>query len=216
MEIKSQLHSLSAESLHQITACPDCDLLVRKQPLKVGGKAKCPRCGCVLYTNKPNSVDRSLAFSISGLILFVPANVYPLLSLDFSGRVQHGTVMSGIIEMYQAGISGVATLVLFCAVIIPLVKLVVITFILGCVRLSVKLKSLILLFRFYRAISVWGMLEIFLLAILLSCLKLIDDADVIFRGGFFAFSGLMACAVMISATLDEGYIWRHLDRSFYD
>ncbi len=207
--------SLSPNALRNITACPDCDLLLQKRTLTIGSKAVCPRCRCTLYTNKPNSVDRSLAFAISGLILFFPANLFPILTLDFKGRLQDSSVITGVQEMYEFGMGGVATLVLLCAIIIPFMKLLVITFVLSCVRLGFKPRGLISLFRFYLAINVWGMLEIFLLAILLSCLKLADDADILFRGGFYAFIGLMVCALLISATLDEGHLWHRLDRSLY-
>jgi paraquat-inducible protein A len=154
-------------------------------------------------------------FAISGLILFFPANLFPILTLDFKGRLQDSSVITGVAEMYEFGMGGVATLVLFCAIIIPFMKLLVITFVLSCVRFGFKPRGLISLFRFYLAINVWGMLEIFLLAILLSCLKLADDADILFRGGFYAFIGLMMCALLISATLDEGHLWHRLDRSLY-
>lgn len=216
MVLEKPPKALSADALRSVTACPDCDLLLQKRLLAQGSKAICPRCSCTLYSNKPNSVDRSLAFAISGLILFFPANLYPILTLDFKGRFQDSAVITGVMEMYRSGIGGVATLILFCAIIIPLMKLLVITFVLTCVRFGFKPRGLISLFRFYLAISVWGMLEIFLLAILLSCLKLVDDADILFRGGFYAFIGLMVCSMMIAATLDEGHLWHRLDKSLYE
>ena len=62
-------------------ACPECDLIQALPPLAIGEVANCVRCNATLFKNQKNSVDRSLAFAITGLILFVIANLFPLLSL---------------------------------------------------------------------------------------------------------------------------------------
>ena len=208
--------SVDNTDLTALTACPECDLLVYKKLVPVGGKAKCPRCSCQLYTNKPDAVDRTLAFAITGLILFFPANYYPLLTLDFVGRLQDGTVFSGVVELFREDMWVVGTLVFLCAIVVPFVKLLLITFILLCLKVDYRPRGLIVLFRIHQSIAAYGMPEVFLLGVLLSCLKLIDDADIIFRSGFYSYIGLMIAALMVSASLDEGDLWHRLDHSLYD
>jgi paraquat-inducible protein A len=64
-----------------LIACHECDLLHRMQPLPEKSKARCSRCGSLLYIHYPGTMDRSLALAVAGLVLLFIANLYPFLSL---------------------------------------------------------------------------------------------------------------------------------------
>ena len=68
--------------MDSLIACHECDLLQQRPPLPMGATARCARCGAVLYRRKRNSLDRVLALTIAGLILFIVANAYPLAVIN--------------------------------------------------------------------------------------------------------------------------------------
>lgn len=70
---------------NELHACHECDLLVTGHAVEEGQKAVCPRCGAVLFENKPDTINRTLALTIAGLFLFWPANLLPILSLNIMG-----------------------------------------------------------------------------------------------------------------------------------
>jgi len=74
--------------MDSLIACHECDLIHRVKPLPEKGIANCTRCGSVLYRHKPNSIDRTLALSMAGLVLFVLANSFPFLALKMESQVQ--------------------------------------------------------------------------------------------------------------------------------
>ena len=91
-----------------IIACHDCDLLYRAQRVPPGGRARCRRCRGVLYREKKNSIERTLALTLAGSILFVVANLLPFLSFDMQGQVTQTTLTSGVVELYAQGRPGLS------------------------------------------------------------------------------------------------------------
>ena len=178
-----------------------------------GYKAKCPRCGHVVCQPVYNSIEKSMALAVTGLLLFVPAVSLPLLTLSILGQSEQETMLSGIVVLYQGGYSWVAVLVGLCSVLIPLLKLLLILYI--TVGLSVKnyCKGLAKSFRLYHRLNTWGMLEVYLLGILVSIVKLLDVAEVVPGIGLYCFGGLLLITVLLSAALDKGAVWEAIENN---
>ena len=98
-------------------ACHDCDLIHRIKPLPAKGAANCIRCGAVLYKHKPNSLERTLAFAVAGLTLFILANSFPFLGLKIGTQVRETTLITGIHELYVQGMRTISILVLITTVV---------------------------------------------------------------------------------------------------
>ena len=84
-----------------LIACHECDLLHHLRPLPVKNKARCRRCGAPLYAHHPQTVERTLALALTGLILLIIANIYPFLSLESQGTVLETTLITGTIILRQ-------------------------------------------------------------------------------------------------------------------
>ena len=82
--------------MEALIACHECDLIHRIKPLPKKGVANCIRCGSVLYRDKPNSLERTLALSLAGLVLFVLANWFPFLALKMEAQVHQTNLITGI------------------------------------------------------------------------------------------------------------------------
>ncbi len=194
-----------------LTACPDCDLLLRATPVTEGRKSLCPRCGSVLASARQNTVSRTLALSLTGLILFFPAMLLPVMTLDAMGMEMATNLVHGISVLFRSGFYGVAILILLTGVAIPFIKLLVLFVVSLSILLKVKSSLLTLAFRMYRFLDEWGMLEIFMLGILVSIIKLKDLAQLSYGMGLYCFSALLAVTVFTAIGLDEHRYWSLLD-----
>lgn len=191
-------------------ACHDCDLIQAIPPLRVGESANCLRCDALLYKNQKNSINRSLAFAITGLILFILANIFPLLSLKALGVVQEGTLISTALSLVEADRPLLAVVIFLTTIVFPVTTLVGTIYILMQVKTNRINAYTAPLFRFLRSTDAWGMLEIFMLAVLVSVVKLGDLADVIFGVSLYAFGFLIICLTLLSYSLNPHDVWNSL------
>ena len=193
-----------------IIACHECDLLHPMHDLPPKGVAKCSRCGAVLYRNKPNSFDRALTMTITGLILYVVANSYPFLSFKLEGIVQETTLLTGVQLLYESGMWEIAALVALTAVIFPLVELLGMFYVLLPLRLGRIPPYMAQVFRLVRGVQPWGMMEVFMLGILASVVKLASMASIVPGLSLYAFSSLIVVLAFSSASLDPRIVWERL------
>jgi paraquat-inducible protein A len=166
-------------SAPRMIACHECDLLHHVRPLPVGTQARCTRCGAVLYRRRRNSLDRTLALNVAGLILFALANSFPFLAMKFEGQYQQIVLLTGIRELYRQGLPEIAVLVLLTTIISPLVQLTGLFYVLLPLKLDRLPPAVWRVFRWVRSLQPWSMLEVFMLGILVALVKLAKMADII-------------------------------------
>lgn len=198
-------------SSHCLIACHDCDLLHRISPLPRGGVARCRRCGSVLYRHKSNSIDRTLALSTAGLVLFFLANVFPFLAFKMQGQVTETTLSTGIRELYAQGMWLIALLVLLTCIVIPLIQLLGTLYVLLPLKLNRIPWQLSSVFRFILALRPWGMVEVFMLGILVSVVKLGEMATIVPGVALWSFALLIVVLAAASAALDTQMVWDRLE-----
>jgi len=195
-----------------VIACRDCDLLHSVKPLKPGEMARCSRCGALLYQEKGNSIARPFALVIGGLILFFFANYYTILTLKVIGTTTSNTLMAGVIALWDGGLRTIAILVFLTSIFIPFLKLILLFYILYPLALfKRKPPALAFVFRTYLAIDCWGMLEVYMLSVIVAISKLGDIATVQWNMGLYAFVGLFLVTFGASASLDPRIIWEKIE-----
>lgn len=195
----------------QFIACHECDLIHKLPDIPDGGAARCLRCDATLYRPRKDSLNRTLALTIAGIILFVIANTFPFIGFNIQAQIRETTLATGIYELYHQEMGIIATLVLITVVIIPLISLCCLLYILIPLQQQRVPKFLAPVFRLYLFLKPWGMMEIFLLGILVSGFKLIKMAAIIPGLSLFAFSILILVLSTIVTTLDEHIIWEKID-----
>lgn len=197
-----------------ITLCPDCDLLIKGTTVSnVAHKQViyCPKCNRSLREYHPNGLLKTLSWVITGLLLFVPANVFPVLIMEILGQQEEGTIWGGVTGLYSEGLQGVAILIFLVVMLVPFVRLVVLLFVLMGTFRSRKNVLARYFFRWYVHLGEWGMVEIYLLGILISVIKLADMATVHAGVGLFCLMGLMMAEVGVSICMDEQTVWEALE-----
>src|ERR1044071_3545960 len=105
---------------HPLIACHECDLLQRRISLPPGGAARCIRCGASLYRNKPDSLDRTLALTLTAAVLLIVANLFPVVGLEAQGNRTSTTLFGTVRTLYDDEMRSVAALVFVTTILMPL------------------------------------------------------------------------------------------------
>ena len=183
---------------------------MRPSPCARGMVAKCQRCKSVLARGIPQSLSWTAAFSLSALLLYLPANLLPILLLQTHGRTTTNTVWQGVKALYDDGDYIISIIVFLASILIPLLKLTG----LFLLVVSVKLKARWLpmprtwVYKIIEGIGRWAMLDVFVLAILVSLVKLQGLALVLPGQGLICFGGVVVFTLLASASFDPQRIWR--------
>lgn len=198
---------LSGLELNQLIACHECDLLLRRPQACAGERVECPRCGCESYTQRTQVIRRSMALVIAALLLYIPANFLPIMQLNLLGQASNDTVWSGVLGLYNNGMQSVAVVVFLCSMAVPLLKLLCQFAVLLSIRLDIGRSYGLLLYRIYHHMREWGMLEVYLMGILVAIVKLVDLAELSIGLGLMCFVALLLVQVWLEVTMSPHQIW---------
>ncbi|WP_136808671.1 PqiA/YebS family transporter subunit [Desulfosediminicola flagellatus] len=201
---------------NNLSACPQCDLLLQNVLAPPNHTTSCPRCGCVIRRNHSGSLEKTLALAITGLLLYVPAIFLPLITLKKLGMSEQANVLDTIIHFYESGYYFVSAMTLMSAAFMPLCLLgMVVTIALQLKRGKASARTA-RIFRYYIHLEEWAMVEVYLFGILVTIFKMADGADIIYNIGFFAFIVLVFIALGISVVMDKALFWELLEQSTQD
>jgi len=201
----------TALDLDRLIACHGCDLLMENQPPAPGEKLCCPRCGEVVRTNKIDSINRTLAFSFSGLILYPFAMFEPIMTLDTMGLKNAGNIFDCMIDTWRSGYSFVAVIVGLTSIFFPLVKLLLLFLVSLQLKQGRSTPTLARLMRAYVHLDEWGMLEVLMIGLLVTIIKISHLAHISYDIGFFCFVGLLVMALGSSITMDKEEFWNRIE-----
>jgi paraquat-inducible protein A len=194
----------------ELVACHECDL-VHRIPVGVEGTSgRCIRCGGVLFAARRNSIERTLALAISGMVLFLVANWFPFLSFDMQGAVTETTLLSGVKELWAGEMRSLAGLVFLTAVLAPGMQLVLLLYVLVPLYLGQTPWKLAIFFRALRRVQPWSMMEVFMIGILVALVKLGDMAEIVPGLAIYSFAALIVVLAGASITLDPRVVWQRV------
>jgi len=184
--------------------CDTCGLVSRAAP-----GVRCSRCGFRLRVRKPNSIARTWAFSIAAIVLYIPANIYPVLTVVQLGAGQPSTILGGVRELLDLGMWPLAALVFFASVAVPVLKLIG----LGILLLSTHsgtgwaLHDRTVLYRIVDAIGRWSMIDIFMESILVALVQFGKLASVYPGPGAIAFAAVVILTMLAAHSFDPRLMW---------
>ena len=195
-----------------LIACHTCDLLHRVIPLPEKSTARCIRCGTLLYSHTPRSIERTLASALTGLVMIIIANVYPFLSLQSQGTILETNLITGAIILSEQSMAGLALLVLLTSMLLPCALLTALVYVLWPLKCGYCLPARRRMFRLALALRPWSMTEVFLLGILVSVIKLAKLATIIPGVALFAFLVLVFALAAVNTFVNPHTIWEKIDR----
>ena len=193
--------------------CHSCDLLSSAPPGNSHMVTTCPRCGASLHTRKPNSIARTWALVITAYILYIPANVLPVMTVTSVGKVQSDTIMSGVIYLSLSGMWPLALLVFFASVVVPLAKLFILSYLLFSVqrRSRWRPRDRTRLYRVTEAVGRWSMVDIYVVTILVALVKLGALATIEASSGAVFFGAVVVVTMFAAMTFDPRLIWDRIE-----
>jgi paraquat-inducible protein A len=190
-----------------ILACDTCGLTQRLDELQPGMTAECLRCGSSIISRPAGGAQTTAALTIAALVLYVPANVYPILQMNLYGAYSENTIWDGVVSLMRYNEYLVAAIVFLASIVVPLFKLLGLLFLVASVRWNRGRRLRARIYQFIEAIGPWAMLDVFLLAILVALVKLGDLARVIPGPGLVAFTGVVIFTMLASQSFDPKLIW---------
>ncbi len=190
-----------------LAGCEVCGLVSR---LQVGGvAAHCPRCGEQLHFRRPASIERTWALVIAALILYVPANLLPVLSTYTPLGSDTATIMEGVVELWSPSSWPLAIIVFVASITIPLGKLIALAYLLISVqRGSVKsTEQRVRLYRMVKFIGRWSMLDVFVDTFVVALIQLRPLMWVEPGAGVIFFAGVVVLTMVAVNCFDPRLIW---------
>lgn len=185
--------------------CHDCECLV-----KIADRlSHCPRCDSQLHARLPYSLQRTTAFLISGMLLYIPANVFPIMTVNQFGVGEPHTIAGGIIELIDSKMVPIALLVLVASILVPLFKLIGLSLLLLSVhfRWQVNARLWTVMYRIIAFVGRWSMLDIFMISILVDLVNLGGVAQIIAGPAAIAFAAVVILTMFAAKNFDPRLLW---------
>ncbi len=191
-----------------LLACEACDQVVRAEVAQQHG-LQCPRCGEALHRRKPDSLNRTWALALTATILYVPANLLPVLTVISFGQGAPSTIVGGVIELMHAGMLPVALLVFFASIAVPVMKLLALAYLLVSVhrRSTARLRDRTRLYRIIEGVGRWSMVDVFMTGILAALVALGNLATISAGPGAVAFCGVVIVTMFAAMAFDPRLMW---------
>ena len=170
---------------------------------------RCRRCGAALHARKPNSIARTWAFLIAAYIMYVPANVLPIMKTGSLFGSQSDTIMSGIVYLWHSGSWHLALIVFIASILVPLAKILSLSYLLISVQLGWRQRPLerTKLYRVLEFVGPWSMLDVYVVTILVALVQLKSLATIQPGPAAAAFGAVVALTMFAAMAFDPRLLW---------
>lgn len=187
-----------------LVRCHDCGTLAR-----TGQSRHCPLCYSILHARQPHSLSRTTALLLSGFALYLPANLFPIMSVTRLGVGEPHTILGGIISLINSDMMPIAILVLVASILVPLLKLLGLSVLLLAIyyRWPVNARKWTTLYRIIAFVGRWSMLDIFMISILVSLVDLGGVAQIIAGPAATAFAAVVVITIFAAKSFDPRLLW---------
>ena len=187
--------------------CHACGMVSRPAPS--AGVAHCLRCNARLHLRIPDSASRCWALLIAGYILYLPANLLPIMYTGTLSGIRRDTIMSGIVYLWESGSWGIAVIVFIASIMVPILKLGALTFLLISVRgrSPWPRRERTMLYRLLKLVGRWSMLDIFVAAILTRLVHFRFLATVDVGPAALPFGAVVVITMIAVMQFDPRLIW---------
>ncbi len=169
----------------------------------------CRRCGSHLHSRKPNSLQRTAALLIAASVLYIPANLLPIMTTDQFGRAMDSTIIGGVIILWKMGSYPVALVILIASVFVPIGKILTVAALCWTIgrRHLVSPRQRMTLYRITDFIGKWSMVDVFVVAILVALIQITGIMVIRPGAAALAFSGVVILTMLAAESFDPRLIW---------
>jgi paraquat-inducible protein A len=187
--------------------CESCDAVYRQVELKSREVLSCPRCGSELARHAGTQVKNMLPLTVASLIVFIIAHAFPIVEIEISGLSSQTTLLGAVMALSSEGLSLVALLVFATTLLLPLLQLLILLWLLVPLMLGQRVAGFASLLRMLHRLRPWGMVDIFLLGVLVAIIKLSTMAAILPGPALWAFMTLSVLLTVVMA-FDTRGLWK--------
>ncbi len=189
-----------------------CHLCLKLAPADVH---HCPRCGSAMHVRDTNSIQKTLALLITACVLYIPANIFPIMYTDTLGTSEPATIIGGVVLLIQLGSVPIAAVIFIASVMVPSGKLIAMFYLVWTVERGSKLdlKQRTTMYRITEFIGKWSMVDVFVVAILVALVHL--GGLLVIRPGIAAlsFAGVVIVTMIAAESFDSRLMWDSLEEN---
>ncbi len=173
----------------------------------------CPRCGAALHLRKRDSTQRTLALLLTSCILYIPANLYPIMITEQLGTAEGSTILGGVILLIHHGAIPVALVIFLFSVMVPVGKLMAMFYLVWTVKRHspVSARQRTTMYQITEFVGKWSMVDVFVVAILVALVHLGGLLSI--RPGIAAlcFAGVVIVTMLAAESFDPRLIWDEME-----
>ena len=176
----------------------------------------CPCCKSIMHSRLPNSLSRTWALLITAIILYIPANVLPIMTISIWGDGQPDTIYTGVILLLNSGMWPLALLIFVASIVIPVLKLIILILLLVSIKIKADWhpKDRTKLYRFTEFVGRWSMVDVFVIAILVTLVQFGNTANVTPDLGALSFAAVVILTMFAAHSFDPRLIWDNLPSKY--
>nr|WP_264713606.1 paraquat-inducible protein A [Limobrevibacterium gyesilva] len=191
----------------RLLGCECCGLVTPAAP-------RCPRCGSRLHARKPDSLNRTVALLVAAMILYIPANLLPVMTIISFGSGSPSTILGGVVELADAGMWPLAILVFFASITVPVLKLIGLWLLVITTRnaSSWRLRERTRIYRIVEGVGRWSMIDVFMISILTAIVRLGTLATIRPGPGVTSFCGVVIVTMFAAMIFDPRLMWDAAER----
>jgi paraquat-inducible protein A len=170
---------------------------------------KCPRCGSGLHLRRADSLQRTIALVITATLLYIPANVLPIMTTTMLGTAEPSTILGGVVLLIHHGSYAIAAVIFIASVMVPTGKLISITWLCWSVarRQKTSRQQRTRMYRVVEFVGKWSMTDVFVVAILVGLIQLGGLLSITAGSAAIAFGGVVVVTILAAESFDPRLIW---------
>jgi len=187
--------------------CHDCGLL--SKPASHAHEGRCPRCGSHLHFRKPGSLARTWAFVIAAMVLYIPANMLPVMDTSSLFGAQTDTILSGVVYLWTSGSWPLAAIVFIASIAVPMLKIMALVFLVLTAQLHWRWlpERRTRIYRLVELVGRWSMLDIYVITILVALVQFNALATIKAGPGAIAFGAVVVLTMFAAMSFDPRLMW---------
>lgn len=191
---------------HQFMLCLTCHHLNTDT---TAYDARCSRCGSAVHPRKKFSLVLSWFYLILALLLMIPANVLPIMTIYNFGRGEPSTIIGGVVYLMHHHVYGIALVIFVASFLVPLGKLICLSLLLISVHVDLGLSAVARtkLYRVVEFLGRWSMLDVFVVTLLVGLVRLGQIANILPDAGAMAFGAVVVITMLAAHSFDPRLIW---------
>lgn len=194
----------------------NCQLVSCRHCLRLAGagQRECPRCGEHLHARKKDSVQTTVALLLTAIILYVPANVLPIMITEQLGRADANTILGGVVVLIELGEWPIAAVIFVASVMVPMGKIIALSYLSWSVRYGAARHphQRTVIYRVTEFVGKWSMIDVFVVAVLVALVHQRGVLAVYPGAAALAFAAVVVITMVAAESFDPRLIWDRLEQ----